>query len=226
MRICLQRPSLVYQCAFDLCAVEVRRFDMPVIVLASGPFFAREVLKRLYGDVILYPTGDWDPESDEYGTEMGLEVRWDHVQLATVGKASLPFGTAIWTEPQRDDLSDVSDCLANALNREAQVIGITSNWLRFMLPEWKETSRSPAQRPLGFAKTSWLLKRWGFRTQRCYGIQGPVSLAYGFLARLAAMAGREDLADRLRAGMREGLLTERWPIHWTPVSVISAQKGG
>ena len=44
-----ERPSLEYQHAFDLCAVEVCRDGGEVAVFASSPFYARELLKRFAG---------------------------------------------------------------------------------------------------------------------------------------------------------------------------------
>ncbi|MGA9347873.1 MAG: hypothetical protein WBW48_03590, partial [Anaerolineae bacterium] len=186
----LERPSLAYQCALGLCAVEVHRSGGPVAVLASGPFYAREVLKRLSGEVVLCPVGGWGPQISDCWAEVGPEVSWDHVTLAGNDDASALCRTAIWVEPQENNVSDARTCLANISKEGARLIVITSNGLRFVLPEWKGADRLPACPPLGWAKTVRFLQRWGFRTQHCYGLQGPLSLAYGFLARLAATVGR------------------------------------
>lgn len=220
----LERPSFPYCYAFDLCAVASRRSGGPVGVLVSGPFYAREILKRLDGDVILRPLGDWDPRNPASMAEMGPEVRWGQVSLEEGKGASDDLDVVIWAEPERDDTSQVRDYLVARLKPGGRLIVVISNWLRLALPEWRGSTQLPARHPLGVARTLRLLRTWGFHVRECYGLQGPVSLACGFLPRLAALAGRQDLVDRLFAEMRQTLVVRGWSVRWSSLSVICGRR--
>jgi hypothetical protein len=68
------------------------------------------------------------------------------------------------------------------------------------------------------------LRCWGFDTELALGVQGPKSLACGFLSRLALMVRRPDLVDRLYGAMRWHLLDGGRARGLAPLSLILAQK--
>jgi len=209
-----QRPSLAYHRAFDLCAAWASGLGGPVAVLASSPFYARELLKRLDGPAVLAPLGSWDPQSADGRSGIGSEVRWERVTVVSAGDSLPPCPVAIWAEPQED---------VPAPTITPRLIVLTTNRLRRVLPEW-QTGALSGSRPLGWAGTVRLLRQAGGRVRRCYGLPGPASLTWGFLARLAAVARRDDLVDRFYAAMRQTMVVEGRAARWTPLALLDVSR--
>jgi hypothetical protein len=221
----LERPSLPYQVAFDICAVEAGCVAGPVAVLAGSPFYARELLKRMAGGGYLCPLGGWDPRRDEIRAALGPELAWERIEVLAPGAAPPAVAIGFWAEPQEGDPSHLREWMRTMLEPDGRLILLASNRLRSLLPEWGRSGRSPAQRPLGWGRAARLLRAWGWRVERVLGLPGPASMICGFLARPAGLVGREDWVDRLVAGSRRSFLVEGWFARWAPLAIGGAQRG-
>lgn len=221
----LRIPSLPYQQALDHCAAWVHPAKGPVGLLAGDAFYLRELLKRLSGKKLLFLL-EALPDRDA----LGVEISWDSITVVEDPETTPDFGsewsTLIWAEPQPGRLASARKLLA-ALPREGtQVLALTSNRFRTLLPEWKTGNPSlTRQPPLGARATLRFLRQFGFTKQTLYGFQGPLSVAYGLLARPAALLNRPDVMDRLFAATRRSLRVQGRQALWATLTVIVARRG-
>jgi hypothetical protein len=219
----VERPSLEYQHAFDLCAVEAHRIDRPVAVFASSPFYARELLKRLGGcEAWLVPTGSWSSSSTNIDELLSPEVKDANVQ--TLERLDVQTKTVMWAEPEQESSEQVLKHIHQMLLPSGHLYVIASGWLARFLPEWRGHDDPPGEHPVGLRRTTRWLQQSGYRIEAMYGFHGPMSILWGYAFRLMERLGRGDLADRCLFKMRAGYVVNHWQAMWTPVSVIFARK--
>jgi len=217
----VERPSLAYHWAFDLCAVEANRGGGTAAVFASSLFYARELTRRLTGDVVLRFTNNWKLDDAEVGSAMGPEIDWKRVHLDTGKDSRDSVHTVLWAEPEiqtwKNTLRDIQ-LTASCITRIC-ILG-TTKWRR-LLPEWQQAVASPACAPLqshwGLVKT---LRRLEYSIEEIYGVHGPLSLLLGSASRLPAMLKRYDLVDRCFVAMRQSYIVRGWQARWSPVWMI------
>jgi hypothetical protein len=236
----VERPGLEYQHAFDVCAVEAHRRGGPVVLSASSPFYARELVKRIEA---LQPAGLVIP--GRYGGREALEARLGpEVQVGTtrtvqargatlwaepegaspLGRSGTLATTAVWAEPEGGDAERVLAAIERVLAPGGRLCAVTTGWLRRALPEWQREKDRPAERPVGLGRTVRWLRRAGFAVEATYGFHGPASMVWGFASRLPAAVGREELVDRCLAAMRKTYVVGGWHARWAPVSVVLARR--
>ena len=195
------RPSIEYQHAFDCCAVELNRTGGPVAVLASSPFYARELLKRVSGrDAWLVPTSGWHASSAGIEAHLGPEIDSSSVHWAPA--SDLGVSAAVWAEPERDRVEQTLASIQQRLAPDGPLCVVLAGWLARFLPERERRGSLPEFRPAGMRRTVGWMRRAGFRIEASYGFHGLVSIAWGYLARLLEYVGRADLADRCLYWMR------------------------
>ncbi len=219
----VERPSLEYQYAFDVCAVEVWRIRGEAGVFASSFFYARELLKRFQGmQVQLFPVGDWSSQRQDIQSWSGLEVDLSG-SLAT--EANRPWLTsAVWAEPEWEKGQKDLAWLARMLILGGHLYVIASNWLSRFLPEWTKWDERPAQRLAGFLHTRAWLRREGFVLEGLYGFHGPQSILWGFASRWMARLGPGDWADRCHFQMRAVYVESGWQSLLAPVVLAVAKR--
>jgi len=219
----LLRPSLEYQHAFDLCAVEAHREGGPVAVFASSPFYARKLLKRLDGcEATLVPIGGWSSSSANIGELLGPEVEHPDVQI--LESLDVQAKAAVWAEPERESSRQVLKHVHQVLLPGGHLYVIASGWLARFLPEWKRDDGLPGERPVGLRQTITSLRQGGFTVEALYGFHGPESILWGYAFRLMERLGRGDLADRCLFKMRAEYMVSGQQAMWTPVGVTLARK--
>ncbi len=220
----VERPSLEYQHAFDLVALEVHREGGDVAVFASSSFYARELLKRLQGiQVRFFPVGDGGSQArDLHG--------WSGPAAASSGSLRLEskqsfLRAAVWAEPEWERAQEVLAWLGQILLPGNKLYVIASSWLSRFLPEWTRPDDHPAQHRTGFLRTSAWLRRAGFVFERLYGFHGPQSVLWGYASRWMALLGRGDWADRCHFQMRDGYVVSGWQSLLTPVVLSVVRRG-
>lgn len=203
------RPSLEYQHAFDFCAVEAHRTEGHVALLASSPFYAREMLRRLRGsEASLIPVGGWDASAAG----------------AAVADPSVQAKAAVWAGPEQQDGEQVLEQVDQVLVPEGCLYIVTSGWLARFLPEWQRDADRPGERPASPQHTAGWLRRGGFVVESAQGFHGPESTLWGYTSRLMAALGRGDLADRCYFQMRARYVVSGWQARLAPVVVLVARK--
>ena len=218
----MQRPSLEYQYAFDLCALEAYRAGGPIVIYVGDPFYARELLQRLEGcPTRLVPIGAWSSWA-------GDRQRWAGPQLGSpsastrdevAGDGSPAARTIIWAEPLPGNLAQ-SCGLPDALRAGGQVCVIHSGWLARLLPEWRGAQR----RFPGLRSTLSWLRLQGLRVERTCGFHGPASFAWARASQVAERLGRPDRADRWGYRGRAAYVVTGWQVLLAPVAVTLARK--
>ena len=219
----IARPSLEYQHAFDLCAVEVHHTGGPVALLASSPFYARELLKRLAGyEAQLTPVSGWSRYGADTERLLGPEVgEPDICQLESMNTEAT---TIVWAEPEGDSGEQILGQIHLGLAPGGRLQVITSGWLARYLPEWRRGGDRPGEHPVGLRQTTKWLRQHGFTIEGLYGFHGPSSILWGYASRLIGGAGRNDLADRWHFKMRaEYVVTGRQAI-WSPINMVKAKR--
>lgn len=219
-------PSLAYHWAFDLCAVEVNRGGGPTAVFASSFFYARELGRRLAGNVVLHFTHEWGMDQTEIRSAMGPEIDWDRVSLESVqdGKGNVPLSTAIWAEPEAQTWKDTLSEIHRLAFPAARLYILGTTGLRRLLPEWRRVTSLPAHEPLSSYKpVVRALGHLGWIIEQMYGFHGPLSLLLGTASRLPAALGREDLVDRCFAALRQTYVVRGWQAKWAPVWVLISE---
>jgi len=214
----VERPSLEYQHAFDLCAVEVHRVQGPVAVFASRPFFAREVLKRLTGcEAALVPIGSWGSSREDVGGLLGPEADAPVVRMAEC--ARLQVRSVVWVEPQQQGGERALDHIRRILPPDGKVCVIVSGWLARFLPEWRQVERRLAEPPAGLWWTFQRLRQAGLRVETLHGFHGLSSILWSYAWRGLARLGRDDWADRCHFQMRAQYAVSGLQAFTTPVGV-------
>lgn len=196
-------------------------------VLASSPFYARELLKRLNGrQVIFCPVGKWGDEFAGGWPALSPEVMWDGIGVMRPGSEVVPppVATAIWAEPERGDGGPTLKHIRQTLQPAGRLWVITSGLLSHFLPEWRRAEDRPARDPAGWRQALRSLRQSGFAIQAQYGFHGPISVFWGLLAKRLGQLGREDLADRCYFKMRERLVVAGWQARWSMLSLVIAQQ--
>jgi hypothetical protein len=219
----VERPSLDYQHAFDLCAVEVHRHSGAVAVFASSPFHARELLKRLNGSATaLVPTGTWRSSAGDSDQWLGPEVRVPAVR--TLEAIEPPLQTIVWAEPEMETGQQVMRRIGHLLRADARLCVVVSDWLAAFLPEWRGQKGQPARRPAGLRRTYTWLRQAGFEVEQVSAFHGPQSIAWGYASRFMLRLGRGDWADRCHFQMRAQYTVYGWQGLLSPVSVVVAKR--
>jgi hypothetical protein len=222
----LERPSLAYHYAFDLCAVEINCLEGPVIVFASSVFYARELVQRLTGDVVLHFTNDWVLNEAEPKSTMGPEIDWDRVRFDAVGNNGGSVSAVLWAEPEAQTWETTLRDLGQLALPETKIGVIGTTRLRCLLPEWQETALAPARAPLhssgGIARA---LRSVGYTVEEIYGFHGPLSLLSGIACRFSAALRRVDLVDRCSIAMRQNSIVRGWQARWAPIWVLIGRHG-
>ena len=223
----VERPSLAYQYAFDLCAVQVHRTGGPVAVFASSPFYARELVRRLSGEVVLRFPRDVGLDEPEIRATMGPQVNWDGVHLGSVQKGGEadPSRAVLWAEPERETWRDTLDELQRLTPPPAQVCVLGTTRLRRILPEWQNAASPPARAPLDSIRHILrALYDLGYASDGVCGFHGPLSLLFGAASRFPAALGRDDWADRWHFKMRAEYVVSGWRALLAPVGVAVATR--
>jgi hypothetical protein len=219
----VERSSLEYQHAFDLCAVEVHRTGGPVVVLAGSPFYARELLKRLGGrEAWLVPAGTWASSGENMGKLLGPEV--EHPNVETLKRLNIETKTVVWAEPERGSGQQFLTHIHRTLLPGGHLYVIASGWPARFLPEWRRNDDRPGEHPVGLRQTRKWLRRSGLTVEALYGFHGPVSILWGYAFRLMERLGRGDLADRCLFKMRAEYVVRGRQAMWAPVSVTLVSK--
>jgi hypothetical protein len=219
----LDRPSLEYQYAFDLCAVEVHRISGPVAVFAGSPFYARELLKRMGGcEARLVPIGGWGSSSANIGELLGPEV--EHLDVQTLESLDVQTKAIVWAEPERTSGEQALRHIHRMLLPGGHLYVIASGWLARFLPEWRRNDDRPGERPVGLRRTIKWLRQGRFTVEGLYGFHGPESILWGYAFRLMERLGRGGLADRCHFKMRAGYVVGGWQALWTPVGMMVARR--
>jgi hypothetical protein len=222
----VERPSLEYQHAFDLCAVEVHRAKEPVVVFASSPFYARELLKRLGGcEAMLLPVGDRMLSVASAQSALGPEVAWEHLGGGEEAREPVAVPVAVWAEPEREGGKQVLKHIHQMLLPGGRLHIIASGWLARFLPEWRRDDDRPVQRPVGLRQAVKWLQQGGFAVEALYGFHGPASILWAYAFRLLESLGRGDLADRCLFQMRAEYVVSARQAMWTPIGVAVARRG-
>jgi hypothetical protein len=217
-----ERPSLEYQHAFDLCAVEAHRTGGPVAIFTSSPFYARELLKRLDGcEVWLVPTGNWSSSGEDIGKLLSPEV--EHPNIETLNRLSIEAEAAVWAEPERESGEQILTHIHRMLLPGRHLYVIASGWLARFLPEWQRNEDRPGERLVGLRQTTKWLRQSGFTIEARYGFHGPVSILWGYAFRMMERLGRGDLADRCLFKMRAEYVVSGWQAFWVPVGLAVAR---
>jgi hypothetical protein len=219
----LERPSLGCHRAFDLLGAEAACVGPPTAVLASSAFYAREVVRRLDGQVLLHLPRDPGLGEGELKAVLGPEVDWARLRVASsiMDSAMAEAQTLVWAEPERDTWQAILAYVRNVGPGALLVLGTT--WLRRLLPEWQAPDALRAAAPLGsLRRISAALPGLGYAVSATYGFHGPRSLLWGTASRLPAVLGRDDLVDRCFAGMRDDLVTRGWQARCATVWLLVA----
>lgn len=220
----VERPSLEYQHAFDLCSVEICREVGEVAVFASSPFHARELLKRFQGKrVRLFPVGNWSSQARDSEGMSGPEVVFSGSSTLETNQSWL--GAVVWAEPEWEGGQELLPWIGEVLLPGSNLYVIASSWLSRFLPEWAQLDDRPAQRRAGILHTWAWLRRAGFVCERLYGFHGPLSALWGYASRWMAQLGRGDWADRCHFQMRAGYIVRGWQSLLAPVVVVVAKRG-
>ncbi|MBN1954927.1 MAG: hypothetical protein JW900_07735 [Anaerolineae bacterium] len=208
----VERPSLEYQHAFDLCAMGVYPVAGRVAILTSSDFCAAQMMERV-------------GEADCHSTKNDRA----EIQAVTVPKTE-PVGAhgraplhIVWAEPQGVGDERVLAAIQQALLPEGRLWVIVSGWLARALPEWR-AGDPPAARPGGIRRTVRLVRRHGFDVEAVYGFHGPAAIFWGVVSRPMGWIGRHDLADRCLFRMRANYVAVGKSATLAPVGVITARK--
>nr|MBC7245834.1 hypothetical protein [Chloroflexota bacterium] len=213
-----------YQYAFDLCAVEAHRTGGPIVLFASSPFYARELLKRLHGcKILLVAIGEWGLWASDLQRWLGVEVDPAAFSLAPQ-HLNLCAYCAIWAEPELADDRQVPERVRQALLPGGKLCVIFSSRLARFLPEWQGNGERPDKHPLGLQQVMQWLRHGDFAIEVLYGFHGPRSILWGYAFRLMERLGRGDLADRCLHRMRAGYVVSGWQALWAPVGVAVARR--
>lgn len=219
----LERPSLEYQHAFDLCAVEVHHTGGAVAVFASSSFYARELLKRLTGcEAELLPTRSWSASSASFWELLGPEV--EHPDVQTSGSLNSQMKVAVWAEPEREVDKQILIRLYDLLLPDGHLYTISSGWLSRFLLERRRDDDQPSEHPVGLWQTTRWLRQGGFTVKALYGFHSPLSILWGYAYRLMEHWGRSDLADRCLFQMRTKYMSKGQQALWAPVGMAVARK--
>ncbi|MBN1137159.1 MAG: hypothetical protein JXM73_11270 [Anaerolineae bacterium] len=224
----VQRPGLEYQHAFDLCAMGLHRAQGPVAVVASRPFYARELLKRttdLDRQLILASESDLSNAAIEEG--LGPEVDRTHLRiergLDPHTGLDPDMGAAVWAEPIRANARVTLQAIRQALIPGGPLYILVSGWLARFLPEWKAGETRTGGIPLGWDSLR-RARQAGFAIEKQYGFHPPTSVAWGYMSRMMDRLGRGDLADRCLFKMRACYVVAGWRASWTPLRLIVTRK--
>lgn len=210
--------------AFDLCAAEASRSGGPYLILASSSFYARELTRRLNGEILVHLAGNAELDQSELQQALGPEVDWERVYLEWEGG---PIRTVLWAEPEQGTWRACLGELAHRAQPDSRFCTLGTTRLRRLLPEWSIPASRPATAPLN---TSRLLVKalddLGYRARRIYGLHGSLSLLWGTTSRIPGAFGRNDLVDRCFASMRRSYVGCGWQARLAPVWVMVAESGG
>jgi hypothetical protein len=220
---CVLRPSLEYQHAFDCCAVALQPVSGAIAVLASHPFYGRELVGRLdSARVRLFAAAPWDPSAEDVRDSWRAEGTGAEADLERLPASSL--AGVVWAEPERGSGPEVLAYIGRMLTPAGRLYVVTSNALRRCLPEWQGEAWRPAGHPAGCSATLRWLRSSGWQVEQRYGFHGPRSALLGLAARGAAALGRHDWFDRCHAAMCIHYVVCGWQASLAPVALLMACK--
>jgi hypothetical protein len=215
LAIMLEPPDLVYQAVFDLAIVEagINDTDQPVWVFASSPFYGRELLRRLEGEIIFCPAGDWRLAEGALQQYFGPEISWDLIQQNSlpVSPQSAQAGTLFWAVPAANTWPVLLDeiTLASAPGRKLIMVGKNKKLRRFLSQNPDGIGRETREDVVSLPTVRKTCIDRGWQVENILGVQGPLSLSFGTTGRFSSSLGREDLVDRAYAAMRENLIVSK-----------------
>lgn len=214
VQISLAHPSLEYWRAFDLCAMAAHR-NTRVLVLASEPFYARELLKRLAGtDVTFVPLdSDWLSAAKDPTTLLGIEVQAPVPY--SLPALNIPYPTIIWAEPTRQNSQQTIAAITRLLEADGLLCVISTGSLGWFLKQKQVTKQ-----PLGQQQTIQLLKKNHYMCKEHYGFHGPLSIFWSFAYRALVRLNRDDLADRYIQQMRMQYASRQTRLTTLNVSIV------
>jgi hypothetical protein len=217
------RLSLEYQYAFDFCAVALQRVVGPIAVLASHPFYARELGGRLDGaQVRLFAVPNWRRQPENVRAWLGEQSVGAGVGLNRLSASSI--AAVVWAEPEREGGPELLARIGQLIAPGGRLYVVTSSPMRRFLPRWLPRGWRPAQHPAGHRATLHWLQRAGWCLERRYGFHGPRSVLWGLAARVAAAWERRDWVDRCRAAMRVHYVVRGTQAAIAPVAVLVVRR--
>lgn len=198
--------------------MELANCASPVLVCASHPFYLREIVRRLCGQITLWPVGDW--HLDGYDLQRTLDLCQDpgrSIALHHPDSKPLPvYSAIILAMPETVDWNKIlAGHLPMAEGSRLVVIGRTARLERFT----PDLAQGPSQ-PVSLVAAQQTLVSAGWRVEKTYGFHGPLSLALGVASRLPAILGRDDLVDRLLAAMRAHYVVRGWQARCSPLWLL------
>ena len=221
----VERPSLEYQHAFDLCAVEVHRAKEPVVVFASSPFYARELLRRLGGcEPMFLPVGDWMLSVASAQSALGPEVAWEHLGGGEEAREPVVVPVAVWAEPEQKNGERVLWQIDQRLSPGGRLFVIVTGPLARIQPVHQMDGNQPADSAAGVNRVTRWIRQKKLALIALYGLYGPESFLWGILAKLALYLRRPDLADCCYFKMRERLVVTGWQARWSTLILLVARK--
>lgn len=219
----VERPSLEYQHAFDCCAVALQPIAGSIAVLASHPFYGRELAARLDGrQARFFATPAWDLAPEEMRAWLGAEGTSTQTDLESVAASGVV--AAVWAEPEREGGRKVLARIEGVMAPAGRLYVVASGPLRRYLPEWQSRAWGAAQCPAGYRATLRWLRMAGWQVEARYGFHGPRSVLWGLAVRCAAAGGRRDWADRCLAAMRAHYVVQGWISILAAVALLVARK--
>ncbi|MGC8786378.1 MAG: hypothetical protein ACP5Q1_03015 [Anaerolineae bacterium] len=220
----LLHPSLEYQYAFDLCAVEAQHTGGQVALFASSPFYARELLKRLAGcEITLVAIGEWSRWAHDLQAWLGAEIAPSAFSLAPPYHRTRVH-CAVWAEPERTSGAQALRDMGEMLLPGGKLCVIASGWLARFLPEWQRNKSRPSTHPAGLRQAIAWLRHSGFAVKACDGFHGPQSILWGYASRWMERLGRGDSADRCLFQMRATYAVRGWQALLAPVGLTCARR--
>lgn len=207
-----KRPSLSYQHACDLCAIEAQRSERPTAVITGSRFLARELLQRLSDRPVYLVTPDFQHAMLMTGPNRGP---------SNLESLAEQIGCVIWAEPSQSDKEQILQRIQTMLAADGVLVVMGSGLLTHMSKARSQHGaggKTPGIRQIGI----WL-RQSGFRIQAQYGFFGIASILWSIMAQILERLGREELADRYHFRMRANYVVDGKWAAFAFLSVIIAQ---
>lgn len=210
-------PVLEYHYAFDFCAIQAAAAG-EALVIASGAYVAREMLKRLPGrKLTLVAAGGWLGE-DLTGA-LGVEIDRAHLVLAADLNAVTGTFSKVMVALPDEKLSFAA--LAPKVAAGGQIILMLPGTLaRFLPPVGENKSAAP---PLTWRAALPQIQALGWQVGAHYGFHAPNNIVWSYLFRALTLARQEHLADRALYQGRKVYVVKGWLRALATLNLVVAQ---
>ena len=204
------RPSLAYQWALDVGAVEVLRDGASPMLVGSHPRLGPEAARRL--------GVAWSASMD--GSAASISATCAEVP-GVRGVALNGPHNVLWLEPTRPDWFASLRRIKHALDGSGRLLIVTSSrWLVRGYPEWRESASTDL---VGGWCVARRLRAEGWRVEWSIGLRGPRALGFAAASRLANFTHSNALADRLAVRMRQSFVERGLVAPFCTVALIAAR---